>query len=142
MKKLILSLATVATLSLAGNVQAGEQAYFCEYKSGYGGWTPDKALYVFDEEKGTAEAYDYWIKKMHGNPIDVKLSRASTQRIQFNWKLKKIPSKFTSGDTRLVDVSYRATINLKTKQGTVRVTPTVDVRNNTKAVGTCKPVKP
>lgn len=142
MKKLTSTLATVATLCGAGVAYSAEQAFFCEYKSGYGGWTPEAALFVFDEATGTAEAYDYWIKKMHGNPIKVEMSRASTQRIQFNWRLNKIPSTFRSGDTRLVDVSYRATINTKTKQGTVRVTPTVDVLNNTKASGKCRPVKP
>jgi len=141
MKKRISTL-VAATIFLAGTAHGAERAFFCEYKSGYGGWTPEAALFVFDEDKGTAEAYDFWIKTMHSKPIAVDMSRASTQRIQFNWRLNKIPSKFRGGETQLVDVNYRATINLKTKQGTVRVTPTVDVLNNTKASGKCREVQP
>ncbi|TCL09099.1 hypothetical protein BXY66_1142 [Shimia isoporae] len=137
------TLKTVAVATMLATPAIGaEQAFVCEYTSGYGGWTSEAALFIFDEDKGTAQAYDYYIKEMHGGPIDVKLTRASTQRIQFNWEVKAIPSRFRSGDTRLVDVKYRASINMKTKQGSLRATPTVDVLNDTKATGKCRPVQP
>ncbi|KPA22275.1 hypothetical protein shim_05530 [Shimia sp. SK013] len=143
MKKLAYA-ATLATglVTLAGPLLAAEQAFVCEYSSrGYGGWVGDAALFIFDEDKGTAQAYDGYIKEMHGKPIDVKMKRASTKRMEFYWELKAIPSKFRSGDTRLVDVSYRGSINLQTMQGTLRAMPSIDVLNNTKASGKCRPAK-
>ncbi|WP_270729843.1 hypothetical protein [Shimia sp. Alg240-R146] len=143
MNKLALA-ATLATglATLAGPVLAAEKAFVCEYSSrGYGGWVGDAALFIFDEEKGTAQAYDGYIKEMHGKPIDVRMKRASTKRMEFYWELKDIPSRFTSGETIPVDVKYRGSINLKTMQGTLRATPSIDVRNNTKAAGKCRPAK-
>ncbi|MGR3713934.1 MAG: hypothetical protein ACU0A6_12545 [Shimia sp.] len=121
---------------------SAERVLLCEYKKhGRGGWVGEAALFVFDEAKGTAEAYDGVIDFMHGKPIPVKMQRASTQRLQFTWGVEDIPTNFTSGVTELVVVSFRATINTKTMKGSIRATPSVDVLNNTKASGSCCPAE-
>ncbi|MCP4820418.1 MAG: hypothetical protein GY883_14590 [Shimia sp.] len=143
MKNEFYSIVAIAAFStLATSALSAERAFMCEYKTGVDVWTPEASLFVFDEEKQTAQAYDYFIKTMHGNPIKVDMSRPSQKRIQFNWKLKGVPTKFSDGDTLKVDLSYRATLNSSTKQATLRVVPNVDVLNGTKATGTCRPVKP
>lgn len=141
MKKIALT-ALFAISTLSSTAFAAERALLCEYKKhGRGGWVGDAALFIFDEEKGTAQAYDGVIDFVHGKPIKVKMHRASTQRLQFKWRVNKIPTNFTSGETRKVDVNFSATINTKTMAGTIKAIPTVDVLNNTKATGKCRPAK-
>lgn len=131
-----------AVLALASPAFSAERSIVCEYKKhGNGGWLGDAALFVFDEEKGTAEAYDGVIDYMLGKPIPVKMARVSTQRLQFNWRVDSIPTNFTSGVTELVGVSFQATVNTKTMKSTMRAIPSVDVLNNTKATGACRSAK-
>ena len=90
-----------------GSAFAAPVSYVCEYAAyTRTGWVPEKALYIIDEAKGTASAYDGFIRHLREKPMAVEMQK-SGKTIRMNYTLDGIPMQGNS----LGYVSYTVRLN-------------------------------
>ena len=130
-----MSLALLAGLCIASQAQAADRIR-CELTAHTRfGRVPPKVLIEFNDNRGSALAYDAHIHEVYGKPIAAELEETRASRYTISWRIENLPIR---GNTTS---SAQSMLRLNLKTMTASFTGYLGgYANHARGSGKCRPV--
>lgn len=100
---------------------AGAEAKILDCKiavnAGHNGWVPDREVFDYNVEAGTATVLDTMTQTYSGGPIAVKVGGKTQKKVAFDWSVQ-----MTSNTGKQVEMLYHAAFYNDNNKMVIRVT--------------------
>ncbi|MEQ3716212.1 hypothetical protein [Pseudophaeobacter sp.] len=130
-----IGLALLAGLCIASQAQAADRV-MCEFTAHTRfGLVPPKVLIEFNDNRGSALAYDAQIHEVYGKPIAAELEETGSSRYTISWRIENLPLRGNS------TASSQNIVRLNLKAMTASFTGYLGgFANHARGSGKCQPI--